>query len=275
MILEIFIGDIMQSLTMHIDSRIQMSYYYRKSNNGLTLIFIHGLGSSKNDYLEAFSNHLLKEYGLLAVDLVGHNESTTPSNFTYAMNTQAKVLKKLIQKLELVDEYILMCHSMGGPIGIHLAEILDSKIKGIIYAEGNLDENDCFFSLSIIEQYTIAEWKYIGFATVLNSLEEMAEESISLHYAKFFAKAGPITTYKSSLDLVNESRSGHLLERLVNLDLPTLVIYGEENKGKFTSEQKLAKKFHISYIPNAGHAMMYQNPVIFYEVILGFLNKFK
>ncbi len=265
----------MQSLTMHIDSRIQLSYYHRKSNNGLTLILIHGLGGSKNDYLDAFSNHLLKEYGLLAVDLVGHNDSTTPINFTYAMNTQAKVLLKLIEKLELADDFILLCHSMGGPVGVYLAETLSSKVKGIIYAEGNVDENDCFFSLSIIEQYTIAEWKGIGFATVLNSLEEMADEAIELFFAKSFAKAGPITTYKSSLDLVRESRSGHLFERLVNLDLPTIVIFGEENKGKFTSEQKLAKKFPINYIPNAGHAMMYNNPVIFYEVILGFLNKFK
>jgi len=265
----------MQSITMHIDSKIQLSYYYRKSNNGLTLIFIHGLGCNKNDYLEAFSNHLLKEYGMLVVDLVGHNDSSTPSNFTYAMNTQARVLKKLIQKLELADDYILICHSMGGPIGVHLAELLGSKIKGMIYAEGNIDENDCFFSLSIIEQYTIAEWKKIGFATVLNSLKEMAEEDIDLLYAKSFAKAGPITTYKSSLDLVSESRNGRLLERLANLEIPILAIFGEENKGKFSSELKLKKKFPISYIPNAKHAMMHQNPVIFYEVILGFLNKFK
>ncbi len=274
MILEIHTGDNMQSLTMHIDSRIQMSYYYRKSNNGLTLIFIHGLGSSKNDFLETFSNHLLKEYGLLAVDLVGHYDSTTPTTFTYSMHTQAKVLQKLIGKLELADDYILVCHSMGGPIGVFLAEIFGSKIKGIIYAEGNLDENDCFFSLSIIEQYTLAEWKHIGFATVLNSLEEMAE-GYDLLYAKSFAKAGPISSYKSSLDLVKESRSGRLFERLINLDLPTLVMFGGNNKGKFSSEQKLAKKFPISYIPNAGHAMMNQNPTIFYEVILGFLNRIK
>ncbi|MHA1156203.1 MAG: alpha/beta fold hydrolase [Candidatus Heimdallarchaeota archaeon] len=265
----------MQPLTMHIDSKIQLSYYYRKSNNGLTLIFIHGLGCSKNDYLGAFSNHLLKEYGLLAVDLVGHYDSSTPSNFTYAMNTQARVLKKLIQKLALADDCVLICHSMGGPVGVHLAEILESKIKGMIYAEGNIDENDCFFSLSIIEQYTIAEWKKIGFATVLNSIKEMAEEDSDLLFAKSFAKAGPITTYKSSLDLVSESRNGRLLERLTNLEIPILAIFGEDNKGKFSSESKLKKKFPISYIPNSRHAMMHHNPVIFYEVILGFLNKFK
>jgi pimeloyl-ACP methyl ester carboxylesterase len=263
----------MKSQKIHIDSKIQLSYNYRKSENGLTLVFIHGLGSTKNDFDGAFQNTLLHQYGLLAFDLVGHFDSSTPTNFTYRMDTQAKVLKKAIGILNLNDDLIIVCHSMGGPIGIYLAEYLKDNVKGIVYAEGNLDENDCFFSLSIIEQYTSQEWFNIGFMSVLNNLKEMAE-GLDLQYAQAFTKAGPISTYKSSADLVKESRKGRLFNRLIELDIPVLVIYGEHNKGKYSSEATLKKKFRINYIPNAGHDMMLRNPTIFYEVIRGFLNRY-
>lgn len=263
----------MNSQKIQIDSKIQISYNYRKSENGLTLVFIHGLGSTKNDFQAAFQSNILQQYGLIAIDLVGHYDSSTPTNFTYRMDTQAKVLKKAISILDLQDDLILVCHSMGGPIGIYLAEYLKEKVKGIVYAEGNLDENDCFFSLSIIEQYTYQEWLNIGHMTVLSNLEEMSE-GIDLLYAQSFNKAGPIATYKSSLDLVKESRNGRLFNRLVSLEIPVLVIYGENNKEKYTSETTLAKRFRINYIPDAGHDMMLRNPTIFYEVIRGFLNLF-
>ena len=173
----------MKAYRIAIDSRIEISYFHRPSKNDNTLIYIYGLGSSKRDFFDAFQQVHLQDYGLLSLDLVGHNDSTTPEKFTYKMKTQAKVIIKMIEKLGISDNLVLVCHSMGGPIGIYLAELLDEQIKGIVYAEGNIDENDCFFSASIIEQYSFQEWLNIGFETILESLTNMAE-GIDLEYSK-------------------------------------------------------------------------------------------
>ncbi|MFW9924029.1 MAG: hypothetical protein ACFFDW_12155, partial [Candidatus Thorarchaeota archaeon] len=81
----------------------------------------------------------------------------------------------------------------------------------------------------------------------------------------------PKTTYLSAKDLVAVSKSDTIITRIENLNIPVIGIFGELNKGKFSSEIKLARKFPIYYVPNAGHAMMYDDPIIFLEIVHNFL----
>ena len=85
------------------------------------------------------------------------------------------------------------------------------------------------------------------------------------------AKAGPITMYHSSGDLVNVSREDTLVGRLTALKVPVLAIYGEKNKGLWTSEKKLTSLFQLVYIQGAGHEMMRENPEVFYGEVTRFI----
>jgi len=262
---------VLEERNFKLTDNAKLSYIVSQGTKKLTIIFIHGLGSSKYDFLDVFKYEELISYNLVLVDLVGHGNSSIPEDFSFTMKEQADVLLKLLDSLKLSEDIIIVAHSMGGPIGIILSELLGINCVGLIYAEGNLDENDCFFSNEIISKNNFEDWLATGFN---NCVEDLQKDPEIKEFIKNFIKAGAETTYRSSLDLVKESKEEELFHRIVNLSIPVLAIYGEKNKGRFTSEEKLASKFPIIFIPNADHGLMIQNPEKFYEALIDFLSQF-
>ena len=244
------------------------SYYYRKGAP-VTLVFIHGLGDWKETHLKASEYSELADYGLLIVDQIGYGDSSHPEGFDYTMKAQAEKLLKLIDKLD-IDEVVLVPHSMGGPVALNLAEFMGVRVKGIVYAEGNVDFNDFFGSNWIISNHTYDDWISERFNAILEGYKKNPEQA---KYAISFSKAGPETIYRSSEDLVAVSKKDDIKDRLVALDVPVLAVYGEKNRGKFTSEAKLGEVFPLVFIPNAAHGMMVDNPDAYYREISLFLEK--
>ncbi|MBN1330322.1 MAG: alpha/beta hydrolase [Candidatus Heimdallarchaeota archaeon] len=262
---------VLEERNFKLSENAKLSYIISQGPKELTIIFIHGLGSSKYDFLDALNFEELISYNIILVDLVGHGNSSVPEGFSFTMKEQAEVLLKLVNSLNLSEDLVIVAHSMGGPVGIILAELLGVRCVGLVYVEGNLDENDCFFSSEIIFKHNYEEWLTTGFATYVKDLQANPEMK---GYAENFIKAGAETIFKSSFDLVKESKEKELFYRIINLSIPILAIYGEKNKGRFTSEEKLASKFPVVFIPNTAHDLMIKNPKIFYETIIDFLSQF-
>ncbi|MBK5113592.1 MAG: alpha/beta hydrolase [Candidatus Heimdallarchaeota archaeon] len=254
-----------------ISKNLSVSYYYSMGSKDITIVLIHGLGSSKEDFLPILNYEELTSYDIIFADLVGHGDSSTPKDFSYSMDDQAKVLFNLLNILSMKSEVVIVAHSMGGPIAVSLTEMLGNKVAGIVYAEGNLDEGDCFFSKIIATNHTLDEWKTNGFKDAYLKLQEDPDYH---EYVRTFKKAGPLTTYKSSQDLYNLSVEEKILKRLIQISVPVLAIYGEQNKGKFTSESKLTEEFPLCFIPEAAHGMMLENPDAFYQAVIDFLIQF-
>jgi len=183
------------------------------------------------------------------------------------MKEQAEMLLKMIDKLGIKD-VVLVPHSMGGPVAVELAEMMDDRVKGIVYAEGNVDFNDCFFSNWIITKHTYDEWVGGVFQGIL---ERYRQDPKQAKYAIPFGKAKSVSTYLSSEDLVAVSKKDDIRDRLAALNVPVLAIFGEKNKGKFTSEAKMAEKFPLVFIPGAEHSMMVDNSDAYYHEIARFV----
>jgi pimeloyl-ACP methyl ester carboxylesterase len=143
---------------------------------------------------------------------------------------------------------------------------------GMIYAEGNIDAGDCFFSKDVIDTFSIAEWEEKGFNQFLKRFQANPKAA---SFAATLSKASPLSIYRSSEDLYRVSEEDTLFMRLVNLSIPVLGIFGEKNRGKFGSEEKLLSKFPVRYIPDAGHSMMIDNAAFFYRSIADFLKQLR
>jgi pimeloyl-ACP methyl ester carboxylesterase len=241
---------------------VEYAYYHRKGGKP-TLVFIHGLGDWKETHLPSTEYSELADYGILFIDQIGYGDSSNPEHFNYTMKEQAEMLLKLIDKLD-INEVVLVPHSMGGPVAVDLAEMMGSRVKGIVYAEGNVDFNDCFFSNWIITKNTYDEWVGGVFQGILERYKADPEQA---NYVTSFGKAGPVSTYRSSEDLVAVSKKDDIRDRLAALKIPVLAVFGEKNKGKFTSEAKMADKFPLVFIPGAEHSMMVDNPNAYYSEI--------
>lgn len=244
------------------------SYTYTKGKKPLTIVPIHGLGGSK-DYWQLIYNYPeLIQYSILVPDLIGYGDSQPPpKGFGYTMKEQSDALKALIDAVSIRGNILLLPHSMGGPIGIYLAQQLGQRIKGIIYCEGNIDFNDCFGSNLVITKFTYDEYIKTGFQKGLDAMKKRGEHPGIIESQ---AKAGAVTIYRSSEDLVKVSKEDKLTGELKSLNVATLVIYGEKNKGLWTSEKKMASLFPLIYTPGAGHIMMVDNPDHFYGEVARF-----
>ncbi len=244
------------------------SYTYHRGKKPLTIVPIHGLGGSKDYWQLIHNNPELTQYSILIPDLVGYGDSQLPpKGFMYTMREQAEAVKALLAALAVKGDILLIPHSMGGPIGIYLAQLLGKRVKGIVYAEGNIDFNDCFGSNLVITKFTFDEYLKAGFQKGLEAMRKRGEHPGIIDSQ---AKAGAVTIYRSSEDLVRVSKEDRLAGELKALNVPTLVVYGEKNRGLWTSEKKMAALFPLVYTPGAAHVMMVDNPDSFYGEVARF-----
>jgi len=240
-----------------------------------SIVFIHGLGASKGNFLEAFKRRKLQSYTMLAADLVGFGDSDKPANFSYKMEDQARILRGVIDLLGL-NRFHLVAHSMGGIIGIELGEMIPHSVCSFINAEGNITAEDCTMSKQIADMNE----KYFalkGFEQLKHSIAEESErnqDKALREYLNSLSKATPKSLYKSSISTVRESNFGDLLARFTQLPFYKCYIYGERNKDVFPAEKMLEKKgIPLFYISNSGHSMMKENPDEFYNLILSIIRR--
>jgi pimeloyl-ACP methyl ester carboxylesterase len=122
-----------------------MLAYRLKRAGPKSIIFIHGLGASKSFFDTAFELTKFRDYTLATVDLPGCGESSWPESFSYSMRNQAGLVLKWIKGMGL-DRITLAGHSMGGVIGLYVAEELGKKVTAFFNLEGNMGFEDCVFS---------------------------------------------------------------------------------------------------------------------------------
>ena len=245
-------------------------------NKDVVIIFIHGLYPISSLFIKEFADqhyeYSLSEYSFLIPNLMGFGESEKPDNLDiYTMENQGQYLYNLLLA-ENVRNVIIIAISMGGPVAISLIDNIKTqsdekiKIKGLFYLEGNLDINDTFFS-SRIAKYPFEQFKEQFDSWIDNFIKNAKTEDVEIW--KGFHAIGPYPIWGTSHDLVKLSESNQLLPHLQELsDFPMYFVFGEKNKGRFTSESLVKKaNLPVIYIPNAGHGMRQDNPEGFWKAI--------
>ena len=93
-----------------------------------TVLFLHGGGLRASTYSKMLNNLAIK-YRVIAPDLPGFGNSSVP-NFVWNYSGYVNYLNEFIKNLNL-NNIILIGHSLGGGIAIHLA-VKSNKIKKLI-----------------------------------------------------------------------------------------------------------------------------------------------
>lgn len=241
-----------------------------KSAGQESIVFIHGFGASKGTFLEVFERKEFQSFTLLAMDLIGFGDSNKPDNFSYQMKDQARILRKMIDFLDL-DCFHIVAHSMGGIIGIELSEMIPSRVLSFTNAEGNITVDDCTMSKRV-EEMGEEHFAQKGFDQLKQAIaqESKRTQDKSLKdYLKMLSVATSTSLYKSSVSTVQESHYGDLLKRFSQLPFYKCYIYGEKNKNVFPAEELLRKQgIPLFYVSGSGHSMMKENPDEFYGLVI-------
>ena len=89
-----------------------LDYYQVKNDTELTILFIHGLGTSKDWFLEQYEPYTLSTYSWIVPDLLGHGYSSVVEELSaYTMDNQANCLLSLLTE-ENVDDLVIISVSI-------------------------------------------------------------------------------------------------------------------------------------------------------------------
>jgi pimeloyl-ACP methyl ester carboxylesterase len=85
----------------------------------LTLLFIHGLGSSSSFYAPILPHFTASGYRCLTLDTHGSGSSAYTGSGN-SIGSIASDIDKLLDKLDITENIVVVGHSMGGIVASHL-----------------------------------------------------------------------------------------------------------------------------------------------------------
>lgn len=248
---------------------------YRLNQDGPeSFVFIHGLGASKNSFDRCFEMEVFSGYTVAALDLPGCGESSRPDDFSYSMKDQADLVLKWIKDLALA-RMILVGHSMGGVICLHLAEALGAQAKAFFNLEGNLGSENCIFSGKVAAT-SWQEFEGKRFEEFKDTLRKTVQETPSPgleNYYQNISRVYPHALYLSSVSLVKESCQGNLKERFLALPVKKWYVFGENSMNRSSRSFLDANNIPYFIVPESGHFMMDDRPSLFYRMLFEAIEK--
>lgn len=111
-------------------SDFDIAYYDLNSSNSKSILFIHGNSGDKSGFQEQLKIPSLQEYRLIALDLPGHGESRKGAELEnctrYSLPYYAKLIELFLKAVD-VQAPVIVGHSLGGHIAIHLCALIQAK----------------------------------------------------------------------------------------------------------------------------------------------------
>ncbi len=252
----------------HRKEELNLATLYRKGTR-TAIVFLHGFGSTKEDYAEAFRLPAFQDHELLAFDFPGSGASPRP-----LAALSVEVLREItIAALERlgIGRFHLAGHSMGGLAALLLASKVPQRVVSFSNIEGNLAEEDCFFSRQVREHPTDDAEQFLhGLAERVKAVDLAG---FPLCGAGLIQKIDATAAVELLASILERTEKGDLLEMFLRLPIPKQFVYGEENEGLSYLKRLKDEQVVLSRIARSSHFPMYTNPDAMFDAISGFTNK--
>ncbi|MFJ7792642.1 alpha/beta fold hydrolase [Pseudomonas sp. NPDC096950] len=231
------------------------------------IVFLHGFGSTKEDYADIVLQPALAGRPFLAYDAPGCGESQCSDlskiSIPFLMQTALQVLAHFdIQRFHLVG------HSMGGLTALMLAHHFPDRVLSFVDIEGNIAPEDCFLSRQINDYPSDDPETF--FAAFIQRTRQAPAYASALYSASLRHKvrAGAVRGIFQSM--VELSDNADLMSKFLGLKCPRLFMYGEQNAALSYLPHIEAEGVRLAPIPECGHFPMYSNPIAMWREIADF-----
>jgi len=231
-----------------------------------TLVFIHGFANSQQSF-RRIAPYLENNYYVIALDLPGFGLSSKPVDRDYGNESQAKAVTDMITALKL-DSVVIGGHSLGGALALRVA-LTAPQVRGLI-----------LFNPGIITTGVPAITEYLVFPLPRLAAKTFGERDFRESFLKGSYLDPGIITDQVMNELMLGPRSAGYIEGttalmgyyrpsnevalLANVKVPTLIIWGAQDKRKPPGE---AEELHnaipgskLIMIENAGHYVHEEKP---------------
>ncbi len=228
------------------------------------ILFLHGFGSTKEDYADIALHPALSEHGVLAYDAPGCGETHCNDLQRIDIPFLVKTALAMLQ-LEELDTFHLVGHSMGGLTSLMLADAHPKRVLSFCNIEGNIAPEDCFLSRQIVEHADPDPARF------MEAFIDRARQAPAYASALFSAslrhkvRADAVPSIFSSM--VELSDNAKLMDRFLGLPCPKMFMYGDQNGDLSYLAHIEAQGVQLAEIPMCGHFPMYSNaPAMWSEI---------
>ena len=235
------------------------------------IVFLHGFGSTKEDYADIIRQASLSDYPFLAYDAPGSGETYCSELEKISIPFLVKTALAVLDHAN-IEQFHLAGHSMGGLTALLLSHQKPDRVLSFTDIEGNIAPEDCFLSRQIIE-YPAANANEFFERFVERTLHTPAYSS-PLYSASLRHKIRAEAVEGIFSSMVELSDHGELMDKFVSLPCPKMFMYGEQNRALTYLGYIKSKGVRLSEISECGHFPMYANPPLMWREIADFLNSF-
>jgi len=160
------------------------------------------------------------------------------------------------------------------PVAPTIASAVDKEISGVekqvVDAAEAMPEEKFNFSP---ENLNIAGSDYKGVLTFALQVRHNAASNYAIAAHNMALNTDMRAYHTYSFETVAESDSGRLLEEFLNLPVPRLFLFGEENRSLSYLPRLRASNVEVREIAASAHFLFYDNPEMTYEEIGKFVEK--
>lgn len=237
-------------------------------NKDIPIVFLHGWGISGNTYVELKKILQKKGYTVFFPDLPGFGEEKLENN-DMSLGDYSCFVADMVHSKK-ISKFVLVGHSFGGRVALHYAAHNKDSVKLLVLT-----------GVPIIRHFGIKQKIYFVGAKSLKYPISFFPEKYERLSKKFLYRVIGEQDYVKSEDkrtifknIINEP----LIPYLKKITSSIVLIWGENDKMTPASDLNVIshigniKDFRI--IGNAGHSFVYQDPVVFADVLDEFIQKY-
>jgi pimeloyl-ACP methyl ester carboxylesterase len=241
-----------------------------RAGTGIPVVFLHGFGSTKEDYADVVHQRELAERPVLAYDAPGCG-ATTCSDLSVISIPFLVDVAEAVLRTNGIDRCHLVGHSMGGLTALLLADRDPSRVAGFVDIEGNVAPEDCFLSRQIVSHAHPDPRDFL--AEFADRVWTSGEASSALYASGLAHKVRAEAVRPIFESMVELSDHGDLIRRFLALPIPRMFMYGEQNRSLSYLPQLAGHGVELAEIAHSGHWPMYANPPEMWSQIAAFVTR--
>ena len=252
---------------------------FEDEGTGMPIIFLHGFPFDRHLWVDQIA--VLKEHcRVITPDLRGFGDSSAPDE-VYSMNQYAADIITLLDILS-IEQAVVVGLSMGGYIALTIAEQYPERLLGLVFSNTHSAKDTAAKRQGRYNTAEKTNYDGIGFL-VDDMLEKVLSENTLktkpdvVEYVKQMMKRQRPSGVRGALKGMAERKDRTFI--LSEIQAPTMVIAGENDqlipviRGKAMARE--IPHSHLEVISDAGHLSNLEQPELYNQVLLRFVDTFK